>query len=95
MNPEIGWERAQQKRPEPGELPPPTPKGYSLEVLLMLKLIDYVKELIRVMPAVFSGKLPPPIKPEPRPMTAEDLFRDLQETQNVHEAVDNILGRKT
>ncbi|MFE7745376.1 hypothetical protein [Nocardia sp. NPDC057455] len=95
MDPIIGWERAQHPRPESEEFPAPTPEGYSLEVLLQLRLIDYIKELIRIMPAVFGGKLPPPMRPEPRPMTAEDRAREQLETQQVNDAVNALLGIKS
>ncbi|WP_280412535.1 hypothetical protein [Nocardia asiatica] len=95
MDPVIGWERAQQPRPENAEIQAPTPEGYSLEVLLQLRLIDYVKELIRVMPAIFGGRLPPPMRPEPRPMTAEDRIREELETQQVYDAVNALLGIKS
>lgn len=85
MNPEIGAERA--KQPLPDEFPPPTPYGYSLSILLQLRQIDLLKELMRVIPASFSGKLPPPMQPEPRPMTAEMRIRDEQETKNVYDAL--------
>ena len=89
MNPEIGWERAQKPRTEV-ELGPPTPQGYSLSVLLQLRIIDLLKEQMRAYAAGLGGKLPPPMKPEPRPMTAEDIFRDRIETANVYEALANL-----
>ncbi|WP_280465239.1 hypothetical protein [Nocardia brasiliensis] len=92
MNPEIGAQLAKQKRPE--KFDPPTPQGYTLPILLQLKMIDLVKELMRLIPAVFSGKVPPPMKPEPRPMTAADLIRERAETEAVYEALDLILGKK-
>lgn len=87
----IGAERA--KHPLPDEYPPPTPLGYSLPVLLMLRQIDLLKELMRVIPASFSGKLPPPMPPEPRPQTAEQRIREQIENEQLHAAVDLILGR--
>lgn len=90
MNPEIGAERAKQPAVDPGELPAPTPLGYSFETLLMLRLIDLTKELLRVIPASFSGKLPPAMPPEPRPQTAEQRIRDAQATANVHSALEGF-----
>ncbi|WP_280357070.1 hypothetical protein [Nocardia otitidiscaviarum] len=85
MDEDLGRERA--KHPLPEEHPPLSPEGYSLEVLLLLRQIDLLKELMRVIPASFSGKLPPPFPPEPRPQTAEMRFRDQQDTRNVLEAL--------
>ncbi|WP_068059402.1 hypothetical protein [Nocardia xishanensis] len=85
MNEDIGRIRAEQPLPE--KIPPPTPLGYSLPVLLQLRQIDLTKELLRALPAVFGGKLPPPFPPEPRPQTAEQRIRDEQETNNVLDAL--------
>ncbi len=90
MDEEIGYARAMQDRPE--KAGPISPLGYSLPVLLQLRQIDLLKELMRVTASVFSGKLPPPIRPEPRPQTAEERIRDELETLNVKNAVDLILG---
>lgn len=84
--------RAQQ--PLPDTFPPPTPLGYSLEVLLLLRQIDLMKEQMRAFAAGLGGKLPPPIPPEPRPMTAEQRIRDAQETQNVYAALE-AMGIRT
>ncbi|MEV4127155.1 hypothetical protein [Nocardia sp. NPDC049707] len=89
MDPEIGWERAQKPRPDE-VAGPPTPQGYSLSILLQLRMIDILKEQMRAYAAGLSGKLPPPFKPEPRPMTMEDIFRDRIETANVYEALANL-----
>jgi len=91
MDEEIGRARAEMPRPDLGQ--PPTPLGYSLPVLLMLRQIDLTKELLRVIPASFSRKLPPPMPPEPRPQTAEERIRDEIETLNLHSAVSKLLGR--
>ncbi len=81
MDEEIGWERAQ--KPLSKTSAPLTPQGYSTPILLQLKIIDLLKELMRVIPASFSGKMPPPFPPEPRPETAEQRFRDRIETNEV------------
>jgi hypothetical protein len=85
MDEEIGRQRAAQ--PEPKTRAPLSPQGYSLQILLQLKVIDLLKELMRVIPASFSGKMPPPFPPEPRPVTAEQLIRDAMETANVHDVL--------
>jgi hypothetical protein len=85
MDEQIGWERAQ--RPVSETKTPVSPQGYSLGILLQLKVIDLMKELLRIIPASFSGTLPPPFPPEPRPQTAEQRFRDAIDTHNVNEAL--------
>ena len=86
MDEEIGWERAQQPRPD-GPVEPPTPHGYTLTHYLLLRSIDLQKELLRVLPAVFGGKLPPPLPPEPRPETAEQRIRKKLEVFETYEAI--------
>ena len=79
MDEELAWHRIQvddSEAAERQEIPPISPRGYSLEVLLALKQIDLLKELMRVIPASFSGKLPPPFPPEPRPKTAYQRLRE-------------------
>ncbi|CRY84377.1 hypothetical protein SAMN05421776_12327 [Nocardia farcinica] len=85
MNEELGRELAKQPLPE--EIPPPSPLGYTLEALLLLRVIDLLKEQMRAYAAGLGGKLPPPFPPERRPMTAEQRIRDEQETQNVVSAL--------
>ncbi|MGW5520002.1 hypothetical protein [Nocardia africana] len=89
MDEEIGWERAQQPQPD-GPIEPPTPHGYTLTHYLLLRSIDLQKELLRMLPAVFGGKLGPPLPPEPRPQTAEQRFRDRIETLAVYDALTNL-----
>lgn len=93
MDEEIGRARAMQPRPETRG--PISPAGYSLPVLLQLRVIDLLKEVMRVIPASFSGKMPPPFPPEPRPQTAEERIRDEIETLNLNSAIDLLLGRAT
>lgn len=89
MDPEVGRWRAEQPVSDEAP-PPPTPLGYSFPVLLQLKQIDLLKEVLRVLPAVFGGKLAPPYPREPRPVTAEQLIREERETQNVLSALDML-----
>lgn len=58
-----------------------------MSILLQLRQIDLMKEQMRAYAAGLSGKLPPPMQPEPRPMTAEMRIRDEQETKNVYDAL--------
>jgi hypothetical protein len=88
MNEEIGRQLAEQ--PQSNKWEPPTPLGYSLPVLLQLRQIDLTKEVLRVLPAIFGGKLPPPIPPEPRPQTAAQRIRDAIETRNVLDALTQL-----
>ncbi len=90
MDEEIGWARAQRKLPDKPE--PISPQGYSLEVLTLVRTNELIKELLRVLPAVFGGKLPPPFPPEPRPQSAEQRFRDAIEKIELTDAVNAILG---
>ncbi|WP_041560284.1 hypothetical protein [Nocardia farcinica] len=92
MNEELGRELAKQPLPE--EIPPPSPLGYTLEALLLLRVIDLLKEQMRAYAAGLGGKLPPPFPPERRPMTAEQRIRDEQETQNVVSAL-KAMGIRT
>ncbi|MBF6358204.1 hypothetical protein IU449_27280 [Nocardia higoensis] len=82
MDEDLGRERAKQPLSDKAE--PPTPLGYTLEVLLLLRIIDLLKEQMRAYAAGLGGKLPPPFPPEPRPMTAEQRIRDELETRNVY-----------
>lgn len=91
MDEEIGRARAMQPRSE--VTAPISPLGYSLPVLLQLRIIDLLKELMRVIPGSLTGKLPARMPPEPRPQTAEERIRDELETLNVLNAVDVLLGR--
>ncbi|MFD3594268.1 hypothetical protein ACFWU5_16190 [Nocardia sp. NPDC058640] len=84
----IGFQRAQQ--PEPAEKQPLSFVGYSLPVLLQLRQIDLLKEVLRVLPAVFSGKLPPPMPAEPRPQTAEQRAREKLDQISVRDALKNM-----
>ncbi|MFD6400825.1 hypothetical protein [Nocardia sp. NPDC060249] len=93
MDEEVGWARAQKERPEKPE--PLAPQGYSLEVLTMIRQNDLLKEVLRVLPAVFGGKLPPPFPPEPRPQTAEQRFRDAIEKIELTDAVNALLDGTT
>jgi hypothetical protein len=93
MDEELGWERAQKPLPD-SVSEAPTPLGYSLPVLLMLRQIDLQKELLRILPAVFGGKLGPPLPPEPRPQTAEQRFRDIKDKIETYDAI-AALGVKT
>ncbi|MFE5290331.1 hypothetical protein ACFRAQ_35725 [Nocardia sp. NPDC056611] len=93
MDEELAWQRIQAEGPEHGDqykIPPLSPRGYSLEVLLALKQIDLLKELMRVIPASFSGKLPPPFPPEPRPQTAYQRMRDRMDQIEVHNALSEL-----
>ncbi|WP_043654334.1 hypothetical protein [Nocardia thailandica] len=90
MDEEIGYERAQQPLPETRERI--APQGYSMSILLQLRQIDLLKELMRLLPAVFGGKLPPPFPPEPRPQTAEQYFREVIEKIELTDAVNALLG---
>lgn len=91
MDPEVGRYRAEQPLPE--EFPPPTPLGYSRSVMLQLDIIDLLKEILRVLPAIFGGKLPPPFPRAPRPVTAEMLIRDERDKQEVMNVLE-MLGVK-
>ncbi|MFE2994079.1 hypothetical protein ACFXG4_03555 [Nocardia sp. NPDC059246] len=93
MDDELAWQRIQvddAEGDEPQEIPPISPRGYSLEVLLALKQIDLLKELMRVIPASFSGKLPPPFPPEPRPQTAYQRLRNRMDQIEVHNALKEL-----
>lgn len=94
MDEELAWQRIQADDaaggPGPQEIPPISPRGYSLEVLLALKQIDLLKELMRVIPASFSGKLPPPFPPEPRPQTAYQRLRDRMDQIDVRNALNEL-----
>ncbi|MFC4128923.1 hypothetical protein [Nocardia rhizosphaerae] len=90
MDEEIGWARAQQ--PVSEKRAPIAPQGYSLEVLTMIRQSELLKEIIRALPAVFGGKLPPPFPPEPRPQTAEQRFRDAIERIELTDAVNALLS---
>ncbi|MFF4027009.1 hypothetical protein ACFYY5_29590 [Nocardia elegans] len=92
MDEEIGWERAQQPQPD-GAVEPPTPHGYTLTHYLLLRSIDLQKELLRILPAVFGGKLGPPLPPEPRPQTAEQRIRHKREQIETYDAI-RALGVK-
>ncbi|MFC4373377.1 hypothetical protein ACFO5K_04635 [Nocardia halotolerans] len=85
MDERIGWERAQH--PESDERRPLSPVGYSLPVLLQLRQLDLTKEVLRVLPAVFSGKMPPPMPAEPRPQPAEARFREKLDQISVIDAL--------
>lgn len=85
MDEEIGRERA--AKPLSKDRAKLSPYGYSLPILLQLRQIDLLKELMRVIPASFSGKMPPPFPPEPRPQTAEQRIRDEMDTENVRDAL--------
>jgi hypothetical protein len=93
MDEQVGWARAQQERPKHPE--PLAPQGYSLEVLTMIRQNDLLKEVLRALPAVFGGKLPPPFPPEPRPQTAEQRFRDAIEKIELTDAVNALLDGTT
>lgn len=94
MDEELAWQRIQADNAagdsDQRESSPISPRGYSLEVLLALKQIDLLKELMRVIPASFSGKLPPPFPPEPRPQTAYQRMRDRMDQIEVHNALKEL-----
>ncbi len=84
----IGFERAQQ--PLSDDRQPLSFVGYSLPVLLQLRQIDLTKELMRVIPGSFTGKLPPPMPAEPRPRTAEAIAREKLDQISVQAALRNL-----
>lgn len=85
MNPEIGEMRAMQ--PLSDKPSPLAPLGYSLPVLLQLRMIDLQKDTIRAVASSFSSRPMPPIPREPRPSTAESQARARRDREEVNEAL--------
>ncbi|MCD2099532.1 hypothetical protein QNA24_30250 [Rhodococcus qingshengii] len=84
MDEELGeaWARVER---EDVETPPMSPEGYTPEIARLDRLIDLIKESIRVSIAAAGGKANP-IPPEPRPETAEQRARkkfDREEVESV------------
>ncbi|MDH6282800.1 hypothetical protein [Prescottella agglutinans] len=85
MNEDVGELRAQVPLPE--RPVPISPLGYSLPVLLQLKMIDLQKDTIRAIGSAFGSKAMPPIPREQRPSTAEARARARQDRDDVNEAL--------
>ncbi|MDH6283121.1 hypothetical protein [Prescottella agglutinans] len=85
MDDEVGEIRAQIPLPDkPG---PISPFGYSLPILLQLRMIDLQKDTIRAIGSAMGSKPMPPIPREPRPSTAEDRARARIDRDEVNEAL--------
>ncbi|MDH6678452.1 hypothetical protein M2284_002655 [Rhodococcus sp. LBL1] len=85
MDDKVGEIRAQIPLSDtPGPL---SPLGYSLPILLQLRMIDLQKDTIRTIGSAFGSKPMPPIPREPRPSTAEDRVRARMDRDEVNAAL--------
>ena len=67
------------------------PEGYTREIYLMLYQIDLLKQLTNVMVSAHGGK-PRAFKPEPRPMTAEQVLRDRVRRERDRKQMSDVLS---
>lgn len=84
MDEELGEAWARLER-EDVDSPPMSPEGYTPEIARLDRMIDLLKESMRVTAAVAGGKMPA-MPPEPRPETAEQRARrrfDREEVESV------------